>query len=154
MSTTPTTPTTAGWRELADRLTAEQVDMLASLERDHRTGARELRIAAEQMAREQRWERQYANVAPPADATSVGGWSDVYRDEPPARLFRGADHGVPQAQIALHGYQRADGSVRERWIHADIPDNSRRNGLSAGDARAVAAALLAAADALEVASKH
>jgi hypothetical protein len=141
------TTTHASWRDFAGELTAAQVAELISWEgqpdggRGSQMRDQALLVAARSYARRNRWDREYADVAPPADATYVHAWDPWDDVETPARYFEGGRW----PHVHVGGIQNADGSVRERWISitANVDD------LDASTARAIARFLVAAADQLE-----
>jgi hypothetical protein len=141
------TTTHADWRDYAGELTAEQVAELESWE-DQPDGGRgsqmrdqALAACARDMARRNRWAREYSDVAAPRDASWVGEWHDAFDSVNPGRYFEGGRW----PHVHIGGLQNHDGSVKERWIDvtADVDD------LDAGTARSLARFLVAAADELE-----
>jgi hypothetical protein len=141
------TTTHADWRDYVDELTLDQVEELISWEgqpdggRGSSMRRKALAACARDMARRNRWAREYADVPAPADATYVHAWDPWDDVETPARYFEG--FRCPLVHVG--GIQNADGSVRERWISitANVDD------LDPATARALARQLAAAADQLE-----
>ncbi|CAJ1504225.1 hypothetical protein MU0083_003383 [[Mycobacterium] kokjensenii] len=86
------------------------------------------------------------DIAAPADATKTNDWELHYDDDQKVRIFDGTNHSTELGRFLLAGYQRADGTIRERWIEAAVYD---RGGMTADEARQVAATLLTAADELD-----
>lgn len=88
-----------------------------------------------------------ATVAAPPDATRVSAWDDP-DDHAARRYFTGATRVAGPATVGLQGWQRRDGAVTSRSIYLDIkpgPDDE----LDPATARAIAAALMAAASELD-----
>ena len=85
----------------------------------------------------QRTRRNTADVPPPPDSTQVDSDWDLDGE----RHFWGTD----REGVFTAGFQKADGSVRARWIQIDHPIDE----LSAAEARSYAARLIAAADELD-----
>ncbi len=82
------------------------------------------------------------NVAAPPDAVGVGEWEDALTPDA-FRLFWGSDHTVDGADITISGTQSADGSIDERHITIVVDH------VTAEAARAIAAALVEAADEID-----
>lgn len=140
----------ASWRDYISELTAEQVAELESWEQQPDGGRgsdmrlKALVVAARSMSRQNRWQREYADVPAPRDATHVGDWHPYDDIETPARYFE----GLRGPHVHVGGLQNSDGSVRERWISVTIDADD----LDSARARALARFLLYAADELETAA--
>lgn len=143
--TTTTIPnaTHASWRDLADQLTAKQIADLEHWEATSTHPNRDEAILqdAQRHAQANAWARQYADVPTPPDATSVNKWTADSTIEVPARHFWGTDRDG----VFICGYQKPDGSVRNRYITLDFQVED----MDAADARDLAARLIAAADELD-----
>jgi hypothetical protein len=88
-----------------------------------------------------------AGVAPPPDATRVTKWEHIFHPDVLHRFFYGTQRGE-RVSVEINGFQNQDGSVRGRWIHVDgrVLDRQELDGAAA---RALARALIAAADELD-----
>lgn len=136
---------TTTWRDLADQLTAEQIEVLEEQERLE-AAAFVLLWLAERKVERNHLARQYADVPAPADATSVDhddweNWNDG-----PTRHFRGTHRRDRRVHVGINGFQRTDGTVAERWVFAEIVGD---DSLTADEARELGTYLLAAADELD-----
>jgi hypothetical protein len=158
MSMTPEN-TVRGWRDLADQLTPEQVDLL--LEREsapdehaalagspERTFDRDKLLAgARHYARDNLAVAMIDNIPEPAGAVEVTEWADP--DSPGAfRLFYGATRTVElddgaDINVTVLGTQATDGSVDE---HGILIDGGSDDTITTHEGRRLAAALVEAAD--------
>jgi hypothetical protein len=115
------------WRDYADELTAEQVAELESWEEQDDDGRgssmrqKALAACARDMARRNRWARQYADIPAPTDATYTSEWHSFDDIETPARYFEGGRW----PHVHVGGLQNPDGTVRERWISVTTGPASR-----------------------------
>src|SRR5690625_1389728 len=102
------------------------------------------RLIAATAAEHAELDAKYAHVPPPADAREVHDWEDN-GGELPERHFWGTLIECGQnAGVSVHGFQRGDGVVTERWIVAYNTDE-----MIAPTARSVAEALFEVADELD-----
>jgi hypothetical protein len=148
---------TETWRDLIDQLTPEQTERLERYASDpdymvrvygepHVWDDTSLLDAARRMARENNAVKAIGEVPWPPDAISVGEWTDADSPEP----FRGfeiaARHVDKDVEVQSSGFQYLNGAdEREITIHGADPYTP----LNAESARALAAALIAAAEDLE-----
>jgi hypothetical protein len=147
MTATPdNTPT--DWRDIADQLTPDQVAALEYRDRnpvrpsspDHSQG--QLKVARS-FARSNIVQAWLCDIPVPADAVDdVEQWQR-WRGEY-SRLYTVWSHREQTWAVQVYGTQYTDGRV-ERHVVTESPDA----GMSAGDARRYAAALLDAADVLD-----
>jgi hypothetical protein len=84
------------------------------------------------------------DVAPPRDATKVFDWDHIFNEHELHRIF----HGTQRDPVRIDGYQKPDGSIHGRGFYVDV-DALERQELDAAAARALARALIAAADELD-----
>lgn len=140
---------TTTWRDYTDQLTAEQVASLehceSGLSVDPRAAAA-LAEHARDMAETNAVDARYADVPLPAGAIQNDGWS---RHNDTGNWYRLIEWAViptqtPAVDICIDGRQATDGTfTREVALYAEDVR------LTAAQARAVAAALSAAADELD-----
>lgn len=140
------TDCTVTWRDLADRGTPEQIADHEAWEvsSTHPNRDEAMLILAQRQAQENAWQRQYADVAAPADARDVGDWEETDAGAP-ERHFWSTYRDAGATGVVIHGFQQPDGRVTARHISIDCDLGD----IDAGAARAVGSALLAAADELE-----
>lgn len=142
----PATGTTT-WRDLADQLTAEQVANLELVERDairYRQSADALVRIAQSMIVTNLDQIRLGDIAAPADAIDTGLWEDDGDGGCQRSVIFWKHPGVPEA-VQVIGEQHDDGTVTNRLIYgsADL------EAIDASTARAIAAALVLAADELD-----
>jgi hypothetical protein len=128
------------WRDVADRLTAEQIARLERIESDEPQTL--LEMAREWAANNVTAAMPLDDVAPPAGAVRTFRWqldSDWFRD------FEGTKRRGGQVHVQICGRQQADGSTR-RWIAVHT---RHLDALDATAARELAAALTEAADEIQ-----
>ncbi len=128
------------WRDVADQLTAAQIDQLERLERDEPHTL--LEMARQWATKNMTTGMPLDDVALPAGAVRTFDWqldSTWFRD------FEGTARRGGPGRVQICGRQQADGSTR-RWIavHARHLD-----ALDAATARELAQALAEAADEME-----
>jgi preprotein translocase subunit SecD len=130
---------TAGWREVADRLTPEQA---ARFEIQQRSGddPAAMRAMADELAAANATAAMSGQIAAPPDATRLYGWQS--HGERTWREFDGSTRQVGSAVVRVRGQQFADGGC-ERWISVSATHDEE---FQAEQARELAAALQAAAD--------
>lgn len=146
-SSTTNTPT---WRDFADQLTAEQVASLEHCESrlsvDHPHGVAALAEHARDMAETNAVDARYAGVPLPAGAIQNDGWSRHCDTGNWYRLIEWAviPTRTPAVEVCIDGRQATDGTfTRDVAVYAE---DAR---LTTAQARALAAALSAAADELD-----
>lgn len=153
MTTTPDNTDTT-WRDLADQLTPKQVENL--IEAEKRSPLPEaaktetlLEWARDTAQRNLTDHVMFGHLEPPAGATKVfpcgertdGRWS---------REFTGTSRQVGGVCVYIDGTQFADGTIeRELAVCVDDLPDGAGGVLDAAQARALAAALIEAADELE-----
>jgi hypothetical protein len=128
------------WRDVADELTAAQIDQLERLEHDEPQTL--LEMARQWAAKNKTAAAPFDHVAQPAGAVRMFNWqldSNWFRD------FEGTTRRGGQARVHIFGRQQADGSTR-RWIAVRI---RHLDALDPVAARELAAALTDAADEIE-----
>lgn len=157
MNTTPDS-TAATWRDLADELTPEQVGQLRDLEAHLGGGGRAafLLAAAREFLTDRQVADRLADVPLPAGArTDTENWTknlrrDGYSRSLVWRTWRGgmADLRLAGSVIAvdIDGRQQSDGSFTRGISLWGVDEGA---GLTADQARAVAALLVGAADELD-----
>lgn len=137
------------WRDLADQLTPTQVAELEYCERENVPPGmgtpRHFLNAARAMIRHNLVQAICADIAPPADAISdIGDW-EHYGDNEYTRMYTAWRRTVDTIMLEVVGIQHSTGAVER---HISVYGGSD-DPISAEQARRHAAALLAAADALE-----
>lgn len=140
------------WRDYLDRLTAEQVAQLDRMAEslshlgEHPQAIKALREQAEYLAACNVIDARYADVPLPAGATTDGsGWArnNEGRWQRPVE-WAAFPAAAPAVEVSVDGWQSTDGTYsRDISLYAEDCD------LSAEQARALAAVLLAAADELD-----
>ena len=163
------TDNVASWRDLADQLTDEQVAEIEYMERENippRVTAEQGHLNYARMAAAHNLvQALHAGIPTPADlgkirarsefgfadATEVDDWTEWDRLENQtiyARPYTASARDVGPVTVELAGVQYADGQVR-RYI-LTRPNSFGNDGeMTAAQARALAAALLDAADEIE-----
>ena len=135
------------WRDLSDKLTPAQITDMGLFERDtsaYRPSPGALVLIATSMVETNEAQSRFAHIPVPADAIDVPSpWealdTDLYQ-----RVYTAWRHpAVPDAARVL-GHQHSDGTiVRAIVANVDLED------IDAGTARAIATALLLAADEMD-----
>ena len=139
------------WRELAGQLTAAQITDMEIFERDtsaYKPSPGALVLIATSMVETNEGQIRFAHIPVPADAMDVPSpWEELDTDLW-QRVYCAWRHpDVPDA-VQVLGYQRSDGTVhRTIFANVDLED------IDAGTARAIAAALIQAADELDPAQR-
>lgn len=146
-----TTDNVTTWRDLADRLTAEQIAQFERYEADYPDpdGAAWMMVEARELVERNAAEVElFGHLPIPAGAVVFSAERDA--DGNWFRSFAGSVRRVAGVCLGIEGNQYADGRItRELTITVnDLPD---ANGhlLTAEQARALSAVLLALADQLE-----
>lgn len=145
---TNTNDTVTTWRDLAPQLTPEQLADMRIYDRDispYQPSPEVLIRIARGMVQSNLDQIRFAHVPVPADALDAPGpWEDLDEGGLYQRCYLCWRHpGVPEA-VQVLGYQRSDGTITRSIIAStDLED------VDAGTARAIAAALVLAADALD-----
>jgi hypothetical protein len=152
-----TTTSENNWRDLADRLTAEQVAELEGLERNDISRAIKdwpllLSVNAQYYVERNELAARYAAMPLPAGAVKVNHW-DADDNVGARRYFEGkkwvvdADGDSRALEIVVNGVQTADGVVN-RGIGIDR-DFDRDGDLTSRQGRQLADVLLEAADEMD-----
>lgn len=139
------------WRDLSDQLTPEQIARLTDIESRRETHCAAPRVVAEMLlecARDYITSRlvdlQFAEVPRP-DGAGVGDWELHTDGSGWSRSLTWSEVAVGQMAVGVDGRQRTDWTI-ERGVTVY---NDEGIELSSEQARELAAAILAAADALD-----
>lgn len=157
MTTPDNTATT--WRDLADQLTDHEVDEFRDMERrlpEGEKGAAFLLKSARDCIADRLVDVMYADVALPAGArTDSAGWGKNLQRDGYSRslVWRSYEGGMADLRLAgsgisvdIDGRQQSDGSFTRGISLWGVDEGA---GLTADQARAVAALLVGAADELD-----
>lgn len=145
MTVQPHTNNAQTWRDLADQLTPRQIRDLDHWERSTPGDCRDYLIseARDYIETNKRNAELSARIALPAGATA-DDWDSACLDGVPCRSLEWSRHDTAKVGVGVDGFQDANGEVSRRIsIYLDNQD------LDAGDARALAAKLVEAADVME-----
>lgn len=134
--------TETNWRDISTELTAEQITRLESAA--HMSDA-DLTDIARNFARRNQTQAAHAHIPVPAGAVKAGDWFDD--GERVSRAVYGTERLVADTVIDIAGEQDVDGTTSYRILVQ--AREASEGALTAVEARAAAAALLAAADELD-----
>ena len=136
------------WRDLADQLTPQQIAEMEYCEREQippgLSEPRHFLNSARAMIRHNLVQAMCADVPPPSEATgTLCDWEERDGDRF-GRMFTVSRADVADTGVEICGVQYDDGRIERAILLTDAPED-----ITAAEARALAAALLAAADDLD-----
>jgi hypothetical protein len=140
------------WRDLAEQLTAQQIEEIAESERNQLAAGYDNSVGflnyARKMATENAAQIFLADVPSPREAIGdIDEWSE-FGDGLFTRQYNVWRH--PEQPVSVEGWQYSDGQTT--YVEREIIDD-RNDGITAEQCRHRAAALLEAADLLDRLSK-
>lgn len=139
-----TTTQPATWRDLTDRLTAEQIADMQRTEQSLPDDPNTVTAIAVYMAECNAIDASHAHVAVPAGAVAVDGWTRSTRTGEWTRPIEWHSRSSDDMAVVIDGVQRLDGSyTRQITVYGENGE------LTSVAARDMAEALIAAADALD-----